>query len=406
MLKRLWLLASGVLFGSLILTSSSLAQADAAESSEGASWQGAPELEAGDWTLKPRGRVYLDHVDQEVDGGAEIGSVNASGLRTRTARLGLEGDWNDRFRFVAEASLVNGDAEWQDLWVEFAPTETSRMTVGNFKTVSLENLTSSRFTTFMERGPLNEILGVGRTTNLAAAINGEIWTAMVALSGDNINEEDIAGRKTTAVSGRVTFAPVVTESRRVHLGAWARRRDRRDADGFQYQARPNTNYGESYIDTGALGASDTTLGLEAAGVLRNISVQGEYARLAAEPLRDREQADLRALYVFASWFPTGEMRAYEPDTGEFGRVDVLRPVSEGGLGAFELAVRYDHANVIDAVSSLVQAGEYSAVTLGLNWYPFGYARLMANYTVADNDNWGQAFDAEARTFQIRAQFDF
>ena len=370
-------------------------------------WKGAPEFRSGGWTFKPRGRVFLDFVHQEVEGGASVAEDTANDARVRTARLGVQGSWNDRFRYVAEASIANGDLQWEDLLLEIAPSDHTTLSVGNFKTVSLENTTSARYTTFMERGPFNDVLGVGRTLNLAGSVNGDAWMATAALSGDDVNDLDVAGNETVAVSGRMTFAPLVTETARVHLGGWIRHRDRGDGDALRYRARPNTNYGERYIDTGAIGASDTTVAAEAAVVVRNVSVQGEYARVSAERAAGAE-VDLDAFYVFASWFPTGEMRNYQPDAGEFGRTPVLRPVTAGGPGAIELALRYDRVDLGGARVGVApaRAGEYEGVTLGANWYPFPYVRFMANYTVGENDNPVDAFDADADTFQVRAQFDF
>jgi phosphate-selective porin OprO/OprP len=85
-------------------------------------------------------------------------------------------------------------------------------------------------------------------------------------------------------------------------------------------------------------------------------------------------------------------------------------VTEGGPGGVELALRYDYADLSDAhvpgVAATAPAGEYTGVTLGVNWYPITYVRFMANYTRGDNDNPGSASDAKTDTFQMRAQFDF
>jgi phosphate-selective porin OprO/OprP len=289
------------------------------------------------------------------------------------------------------------------------PHETTTFSVGNFRTVALEALTSGRYTTFMERGPYADVLGLSRTVNLAAGVHGERWSFLGAVSGDNINELDVAGDEMVGVSGRLTFAPVVSDTTALHLGGWVRHRDRGDDDALRYRARPNTNYGARYIDTGAIGRSDTTLALEAAAVLRNVSVQGEYGRLTTERSTG-DEVGIDTFYAFVSWFPTGETRNYSPDTGEFGRTKIKRPVTDGGSGAVEIALRYDHADLSDAhvpgVAATARAGEYNGVTLGVNWYPITYVRFMANYTRGDNDNPGSAFDAETDTFQVRTQYDF
>ena len=372
-------------------------------------WKGAPEFSNGDFRFKPRGRVFLDFVHQDVEGGASVADLRANNTRIRTARLGVEGDLTDKIGYVAEVAINNGSAEWEDLLLEYAATEKTTLSLGNFKTVSLENLTSSRYITFMERGPFNDALGLGRTLNLGASTGGERWTLSGALSGDNINDLDVAGDEMVGMSARATFAPVVTDTTRVHLGGWVRRRDRGNDDALRYRVRPNTNYGARYVDTGAIGRSDTTFGLEAAAVLGSVSFQGEYGRLEAEGNAGGD-VGIDTWYAFASWFPTGEMRNYSPTSGAFSRVKIKRPVTDGGPGAVELAVRYDHADLSDAfrplVASTFRSGEYDGITVGANWYPTTYVRFMANYTRGQNDNPVDAFDADTDTLQLRAQFDF
>ncbi|MDP8917229.1 MAG: porin, partial [Pseudomonadota bacterium] len=313
-----------------------------------------------------------------------------------------------RFAYKAEVSVAGGEAQWEDLLLEYRASDRTALSVGNFRTVSLENLTSSRYITFMERGPFNDVLGLGRTLNLAAFTHGANWSVSAALSGDNINDLDVAGDETHGASARATFAPVNADARTLHFGAWARYRDQGGEGALRYRARSNTNFGARYIDTGAFGSSDATLGLEAAVARGSVSLQGEYARLSAEAEASGRSADLDAFYVFGSWYVTGERRNYDAEEGVFGRTRVRRPVTQGGPGAVELAVRYERANLGEAFAAGAggRAGEYRGVTLGANWRPIGYVRFMANYTAAQNDNPIDALDADVDTFQARAQFDF
>ncbi|HRD46972.1 MAG TPA: porin [Caulobacter sp.] len=373
------------------------------------SWKGAPQFQNDTLTFKVRGRVYLDGVNQEVDreAGADFSSQVT---RTRTARLGVEGSWNYNFAYKAELQLVGGSAAWEDLILEYKPNDTTSIMVGNFKTVSLENITSSRYTTFMERGAYNDLIDGGRVMNIAGKINGETWTLLAGLSGDSINDPDptVAGNdggsESVAVVARGTWSPLVTDTQAVHLGLWGRKRDRGDKAGFAYQVRNNSNYGARYTASGAIGDADTAIGLEAAWLAGPFSLQGEWANIEIDRTNGLEQS-ARGYYAAASWFVTGESRNLEAKKGEFGRTKILNPVTAGGPGAIELAVRYDNTDLTD-ITGVSTAGEYSAWTLGANWYPFPYVRFMANYTKAQNDNPAVGADVDVDTLQFRAQFDF
>lgn len=371
-------------------------------------WKGAPEFKWGDFTMKLRGRVFADYVDQDVD-RAVGADFSASEDRFRTARIGVQGTLGDRWSYVAEANFTNGESNWEDLYVQYSPRDHTAVTLGNFKSLSLENLTSARHTTFMERGAFADLIDVGRVMTLAARTGGANWSVTGGVHGDSVNDGAPGeGDEQRGVFARVHFAPVVSDETSIHLGVWARDRDRRDDTAFRYRVRNNTNFGARYTDAGSspLGAGDgdVAIGLEAAGVWRSFSVQGEWATIDAD-LTGGGSARADAYYIFASFFPTGEQRKYKPADGKFDRVSIREPLNSGGMGAVELAVRYDAADLTE-FAGVATAGEYSAVTLGATWYPVSRVRFMANYTDARNDAQIAASDVDVRTLQFRAQFDF
>jgi phosphate-selective porin OprO/OprP len=388
------------------------------------SWKGAPQFQNDSLTFKVRGRIYYDYVSQDVDRAVESGAnvdYSARVTRLRTARLGVEGTWNSNWAYKAEVNFNGRDSsgadevEWEDLILEYKANDTTSIMLGNMKTVSLENITSSRYTTFMERGPYNDIIDAGRVMSLQAKVNGQNWTVAGALIGDSLNDNDPAVNTTTekasestGVTARATFAPIDSDTTKLHLGVWARYREANEDGLFRYRARNNTNYGDRFIDSGANFDGDTSLAAEAALVWNSFSVQGEYVSIAADPAASAAaEGDVKAGYVFASWFPTGEMRRYEANKGEFNRIKVLNPVTAGGMGAIELALRYDFVDAEDFAVLNAMSGEYSAWTAGVNWYPFPYVRFMANYTKSENENAGVTFrDVDVDTLQFRAQFDF
>lgn len=371
-------------------------------------WKGAPLFQNDTLTFKVRGRVYEDFVHQEVDRqtGADF---DANVTRLRIARLGVEGTWNANWAYKAEFTVAGGSANWEDLILEYKPTDSVSIMAGNFKTVSFENISSSRYTTFMERGPFNDVLDIGRVMNVQVKANGENWTAAVAVSGDSLNNADptataTGGSEVLGVNGRVTWVPINGDATKLHVGAWARYRDRQDQANFNYQARNNTNYGARYISTGAVGVADTMVGLEGVFIQGPFAVQAEWAKADVDRLAN-VSSDFTTYYVAGSWFVTGEMKNLDVKKGEWGRTKILNPVTSGGLGALELAVRYDNTDLTN-FNIPATAGEYSAWTLGANWYVHPYVRFMANYTKSENDNKAVGADVDVETLQFRAQFDF
>jgi phosphate-selective porin OprO/OprP len=87
-----------------------------------------------------------------------------------------------------------------------------------------------------------------------------------------------------------------------------------------------------------------------------------------------------------------------PETGQ--------RVSYGGTGVFEAAARY---SAIDLTDGDIRGGFQQDVTVGLNWYPEPYARVMANYIHAWAEPTADSVTGrptEADIGQIRIQIAF
>lgn len=349
-------------------------------------------------TIEFGARAFIDYV--EVDGDRQTGpDFQDEDVRLRLGRFWAEGDLTDRLSYKAEIDFGLEEVVWQDVFLSYALNETSKVTIGNIKTLSLENLTSDAVTTFMERGPYNDVLGLGRLVSLEARTGGANWTAAAAVTGESLNDVDTRPQE-LGVSLRGTFSPIDEDRQKAHLGAWVRQRDRDAPSRLNYRLRPNTNFGPRFVSSSSFGESDTTIALEAAYVNGPFSVQGEWAHVDVDGTS--RDAELSTWYASGSWFLTGHMRNYSAKNGRFERVKVESPVTKGGLGAVELALRYDAADLSDAPGG----GEYSGWTVGANWHLTSNSRVMFNYTDSKNDNVAPGADVDAEVAQVRFQFEF
>jgi phosphate-selective porin OprO/OprP len=380
-------------------------------------FDGGPRITAGANSVKIRGRLLLDAIRQDIDRPGTAADSRVSQIRGRQAFLGVEGNMGPNWFYKLEGGAVNGGGwAWDDAVVEYRRGPNA-VIVGNQKSVGMENITSTRTTSFLDRGPMDSLIDAGFLLGAYYWRTGSNYSFNIGASGQSLNSPDItpaAGssgqNERIAFSARATVAPVKTDDTVVHLGAWSRYRKRGDDTAFVYAAGYNSPLKvQTPVSTGAFGDHDTALGVEAALVHRSLSLQGEFVNVRTDPVGAGPAADLRAGYAFVSFFPTGEKRAYNV-RGEFGRTRVLNPLSDKGFGALELLARYDFADLTDAQSPLgarlANAGTYKAVTLGANWYPIAYVRFMANYTRGQYDNLGAANDADVDLFQLRGQIDW
>ena len=391
-------------------------------------WKGAPEFSNDDVSFKMRGRRLVDAVFQEVERSGSLTDFQTRNIRGRQAFIGVEGKLNSKFAYKFEGGFVNGGtSSWDDAVIEYKATETTSLLFGNVKVAGLENLTSTRFTEFMDRGPFGDM---GVDSYLLGAVvktNGSDWTVTAAVQGNSLNTADVNQACTANVqgttcnskeqmvyTGRASYAPILTDTDKVHVAASVRYRERGNQSAFAYAIRPVTGFGTTgaYMTSSAIADKDTTIAGEAAWVHGPFSVQAEYADIQYNTIAGAGIADGHAKvgYLFATWAPTGETRNYDAAKGEFGRTKILNPITAGGTGGFVLGLRYDYADLGDAYttgkSATNLAGKFNGVTAGVTYYPISYVRFMLNYTDAKFDNPVANSDVNLKQLQLRAQVDF
>ena len=402
-------------------------------------WEGSPRFtDASGATFKLRGRILVDGVNVDVNRD-NAPSYKSRQYRARQVFLGAEGSFG-AFAYRIEGGAANGGAwGWDDAVIEYKTKSGLLLAVGNQKVGGLENLTSIKNITFMERGPFGDLTDNGFVLAAQATKVGKNWSLRGALQGDSINKADVSSgaydlnnaKERSGFMIRGTYAPVMTATDTVHLSASMRYRDTGGETGFTYSAAANTAYrpqnsaGGVLLSTGAVGKSDTTLAGEAGWTHKTVSVQGELARIKVSRISTTQSSanggpdfNIVTGYALASWFPTGESRPYSP-AGQFGKIKILHPIDKGGMGAFELAGRYDYAdltkmspNTVTALASqpgLATAGTYKGLTVGVNWYPYSNVRFMANATKAKVNNrriGAIENDADVTVVQARMQIEF
>ena len=120
---------------------------------------------------------------------------------------------------------------------------------------------------------------------------------------------------------------------------------------------------------------------------------------AIQTFRDEAEVIRRAndtIYGLVGYVFTGESRGYSTSNGSWTRLKPDSNALEGGLGAWEAALRYSSLDLTEA-GPVMKA---DAVTAGLNWYLTSNTRLQSNIIFADN---GMEQDT---IFAVRLSFDF
>ena len=348
------------------------------------------------------GRIMVDGAVYSKD-KRELGN----GSEIRRARLDLEGFvWND-WGYRLEADFAEDEVELKDTFIEYRGFEPLRFRAGHLKeSFSLEEQTSSKYITFMERA-LPNALAPGRSIGINARTYRDTWTLGAGFFGegaDDKNDSDAEIDEGYGISARGTYTPLMNPTELIHLGASLSYRKTGDDKEVRIRERPESHITSvRFVDTGKIEDVDTTLsfGVEAAGVYGPFSLQGEYIRTSLDRDVGAPDLDFDGYYVYGSWFITGESRSYRDKIGEFGRIKPRGIVGIGGGGAWELALRYSN---LDLTDGNFDGGKQNNITLGVNWYATPNIRFMANYINVDSEKEGVKDKPDI--FQMRAQIDF
>ena len=367
---------------------------------------GRVETTVGDLKVRLTGRFMYDGL---LD--ASVPEADQGNADWRRARLGLRLNWDGDWRFRASADSLDDDVSLRDLRVEYRGWPV-RLALGRMQEpFGLSENESSNHLALMER-PLATVLGPDFSTGLRANTRGKNWGLTVGMFGPDIAGLEISKDDENAdesLNARATYRALRTEQWLVHLGGSISRRQPDAASGVRFRARPESTL-VSGIDISHPRLRDVDryglYGLELA--LRNGPrlLKAEY--LGADIDRDTgADAGFYGYYLEGSWALTGERRSYSVRNGTFGGIDPQRPVTAGGLGAWEIAARYSYLNLRDTDVDLdgdIDGEEGEVTSLGVNWYPVRNARLMVN-ALRITETGGTRSDTE-NAVQIRAQFFF
>ncbi|NJA05762.1 porin [Methylococcaceae bacterium WWC4] len=412
------------------------------------------ESKDGNFEMMINGRMQVDS-QTNVSGlsnhgiadptGASTTNQLADGAGIRRARIGIEGSYYKDFGYKFEYDFARGNGTVASgltdaflTWNGYAPFQVK---VGQFKEpFSMEEATSNRYLTFIERNNVVNTFSDNDNAykvGLGLGYSEPRWTANMALQTEsvgsggatsstsslntmgNTNRNNGSGDTGWGVTGRVTGLPWFEDKTKfLHVGLSGSERQIENNflangtfsnGGISFGNQINTNVDRTYIlNTGNLTATNGSriaqriarFGGETALVYGPFSAQAEYiqANVSGKGYHDEM---LNGWYGYASYFLTGESRAYKTSTGAWDRIKPNRNFSaRGGWGAWELAAGYDYLNLIDGG---INGGRAQTAKFGINWYPNSHIRMMANFVHALNIDTAGVINAANGSANARAR---
>lgn len=298
---------------------------------------------------------------ENIEGGSEFTT------ELRKARVNLKHqlnkDWSTKlqitFKEDEEASEV-GDA-----YVQYKGFENLKLTMGKFKEpFGLENMTSSKHTTFLERSMVSNAFSPDK--NKGMMISGSPGNTSWAFAVIDLEAEE-EETSPYAVSGRGSWAAISNEDQTLHFGLSGSLRFL-DGEKFEVDERAEIHSFEKIVESGNIETEKLQLSaIDVAWVNGAFSLQSEYMSADLQGVDSSDSLTMDGYYFQASYFLTGEHRNYK--NGAFGAV---KPNSK--KGGWELTSRY---SVLD-VTAASDGSKQDTTTLGINYYYDDNIRLMGN----------------------------
>jgi len=362
--------------------------------------------EDGQFSFQPIGRVFWDSVWVDDDGNSD----EKSGSELRRSRLGFQATFFKHWKAKIEYDFSGSDADLKDGWLSYNNKfngNAYNIKVGQqhvpfgFNTIS-----SSKYMSFLRRplfadGPLSP----ARNYGVSFRMNGKRWLVhaggYLGSPGDGEVSVDDDGEDETTLAFRFAGTPIIRDKNHlIHVGAsFMYKQPHGDRARVRQRIVSHLSDRSLVADFGNDVSDINAFDLEALAVWGPFHALGEFVHWSVDD-EVIGNADLNAWSIEAGWFLTGESMKYKK--GQFSGISPKRPFMGGGLGAWQLALRFENMDLNDGA---IAGGDGDVLTAGINWYPVKNMRFMANYaTTLDFSRPGHALDnIEPSAFSLRSQ---
>ena len=407
---------------------------------------GGPQFKQPGFSFKPSGEIqydagYVSNPDNRLN-TPNLGFNN----RARRLLIGAAGDLPGDFKYSFQFNFAQSVVDFEDVIMSYEPAgKPYNVTIGYFYPYNtLENLTSNRYTSFVERAQMTDAFGQGRRLGVGFGYVSGPFRANVGAFANAINAANYDNND-YEFAARVLYAPQAFGGQ-LHFAAAAQYRHFKNTSlGIVYRARPFTQVTDQRLTgtgVGIAGKSDTILGVEALGIFGPLHLQGEAQVVKTDGYRIGEtlnpgevavgtrlasNPNFFSAYGEVGYWLTGETRGYK--NGKIDRTKILHGFDKGGWGGFQLVGRVDYLDLRDrvgganvgtqVVDGVLNGGRQTGYLAALNWWPIDYVRFTAQYTHAQIEGGPNAaivkplstspiYDRKFSTdvAVIRAQIDF
>jgi phosphate-selective porin OprO/OprP len=363
-------------------------------------------------------KFWLDNRVQ-MDGATYFGIPDGytkmtGGVSLRRVRMAVKSQINKDWYGEIDLNFSNGVFELEDAVVHYTGLKNFEFAAGNFKEdFSMEETTTSRYTTFIERSMVVSTFAPGRHIGISARWHRNWIRASLGVSWQlvdnantrlNVEEYNKIGKGIGPnYTAKVVFMPWESQHEYgLHIGYNTSYRspkkvddnvngteaDARGYEGNYFSTRNTTAINRiKYISTEYYGVKyDMLHGFELAGYYKGFRFASEY--ILNDSYMDKNSPILNVntdtkhfwgFYAQASYLLFGGTQRYDSSQSEF-----TQPRRGKKWGDIELMVRYDYLKLN---SRDIFGGSGENYALGIVYHINNNLKLVANYQYSHNDRY-------------------
>ena len=350
-----------------------------------------------------RYKVWFDNRVQ-VDGATFFGKNHSdynpigNGVSIRRARFAVKAQVTPDWYGEIDMDMADGVFELKDAIIEYDGLEHFAFKAGNFKEdFSMEQTTTSRYLTFMERPMVCKALVPSRHIGIQGEYLLDHFRASLGMFFQTVagseevtnvqdNNKDFGRSQGYSFTGKMGYMPYSKDRHHglYFAGKGSYRTPKTDMatneyGGVRYSTRNATSINrKKYIDTDVIPNVDHEwlYGLEGAAYFGPARVQSEWIR---SHVSATNSYNFGGWYMHASCLLLGGQQRFNVAEGEF-----TQPSNGRKWGDVELALRYDYLDLNDAD---IYGGSGENITAGLNFYLGNSVKIALNYQYSNNDRY-------------------
>jgi len=348
----------------------------------------------GQFGFQIAGRIQQDYRDYDST------STGTDAMDIRRLYFGIKGHVYGDWKYELTKNFDDDAVEYA--FIEYAGNKNAHVRIGSQKfSYSFEEITSSRFTDFVERSLINKmVIGKDRGVSVfGEPIKNQFAYAVGYFNGNAKDDDDNNGKgKVVRLAYNMTGDAGKKSGKVVHFDI-ARAIVNNPAGNAKDVSNEMKNSTKGWDTTQpTVDSKDTFTNVGMSAMWDNIKLQAERNEYNIE--YGSTNGAINTDYIALNYLITGERYADNYSLGGMKAIKPNSPFGNGGMGAWEIGVRKSTFDVDAALGGSGTRSGGSSTTYGIKWIPNHKVRFILNAISTDYGT------TQEDAYILRTQLDF